>query len=44
MKQIYKEKFAVDLLKYCKQIGILDNEIPRLIFNPREMEQAKNNK
>ena len=34
MKQIHKEKLASELVKYCKQIGVLDNEIPRLIFDP----------
>ena len=37
MKQIIKEKLQQDLVRICKQIGILPNEVPKLIFNPREM-------
>lgn len=36
MKQIHNEKLASDLVKYCKQIGVLDNEIPRLIFDSKQ--------
>jgi hypothetical protein len=36
-KQKNKERLKADLHKYCKQIGILDNEISRLILDRKKM-------
>jgi hypothetical protein len=37
MKSQHRAKLQQDLVKYSKQIGILDNEIPRLILDRKEM-------
>jgi hypothetical protein len=37
MKSKDKEKLQADLIKYSKQIGVLENEIPRLILDRKEM-------
>lgn len=36
MKIEYKDRLQQDLIKYAKQIGILDSEIPQLITDRRE--------
>lgn len=40
MKAKNKEKLQQDLKKYCKQIGVSDEEIPRLIMNKNEMKEV----
>jgi hypothetical protein len=37
MKQRNKEKLQQDLIKYSKQIGILDNEVPKLVLDRKQM-------
>lgn len=41
MKAKQIEQLQSDLIKYSKQIGILDSEIPRLITNRKEYQQLK---
>jgi hypothetical protein len=36
VKQIHKEKLQQELRTYCKQIGIIGDQIPYLTFDPRE--------
>jgi hypothetical protein len=36
MKQIHKQKLQEEFIKYAKQIGIIDNELPYLTFDPNE--------
>ena len=41
MKIEYKDRLQQDLIKYAKQIGILDSEIPQLITDRREYHALK---
>jgi hypothetical protein len=37
MRQIDKDRLQTDLIKFCKQIGIIESDIPKLIFDRKEM-------
>jgi hypothetical protein len=39
MKNANKQRLYADLAKYTKQIGILPNEIPKLVIDRKEMQQ-----
>src|SRR5919197_4374044 len=39
MKQANKQRLYTDLARYAKQIGILPNEVPKLIINRKEMQE-----
>ena len=39
MKHINKQRLYTDLTRYAKQIGILPNEVPRLIIDRKEMQE-----
>jgi hypothetical protein len=39
VKKIHKEKLQQALPIYCKQIGIRDDEMPVLVFDPREYQR-----
>src|ERR687887_448231 len=39
MKHINKQRLYTDLTRYAKQIGILPNEVPKLIIDRKEMQE-----
>ena len=39
MKHINKQRLYTNLTRYAKQIGILPNEVPRLIIDRKEMQE-----
>jgi hypothetical protein len=39
MKNANKRRLYTDLNKYAKQIGILPNEVPKLIIDRKEMQE-----